>query len=346
MSQDDASRYQLPAEENRRIFAADIVPELLTGPTPQDPPTAVFLLGQPGAGKTRVAQLVAEQLDARGGFADIDSDLYKPYHPQYAELMARDDRLMALYTGPDGRAWMRQAQQFVRGEDPLSGGRKLNALIQEIAMDPEFLAGTMRQYRAVGARTEVFVLAVSQALSEQGILNRYYEQVRDRGQGRLTVPEKAAASYTGIAVSCEVIARQGLADYAAVYRRGESIPRYAASAAELSAEPLALRQVLERERNRPWTPEESQDFRAVQQKLREGLPADFGPQLDRIDELARPLLAPQSSGSPRVSSAAARSRSVTASKRPAQPEQGVGPTGRSMPRHGPEGPEQRRGRAK
>nr|WP_278045851.1 zeta toxin family protein [Streptomyces sp. BK022] len=64
----------------------------------------------------------------------MDSDLYKPYHPQYAQLMAQDDRLMTLYTGPDGRAWMRQAQQFVRGEDPLSNGQKLNALVQEIAM--------------------------------------------------------------------------------------------------------------------------------------------------------------------------------------------------------------------
>ncbi|MFE0453068.1 zeta toxin family protein [Streptomyces sp. NPDC058914] len=341
MSQDDATRYQLPPAENRRIFASGIVPEQLTGPTPQDPATAVFLIGQPGAGKTRVAQLVAEQLDARGGFADIDSDLYKPYHPQYAQFMAEDDRLMTLYTGADGRAWMRQAQQFVRGEDPLSGGQKLNALVQEIAMDPEYLAGTMRQYRAVGTRVEAFVLGVSQALSEQGILNRYYEQVRDRGQGRLTVPEKAAASYTGIAASCEVIAREGLVDYAAVYRRGESIPRYAADAAELARNPLALRQALEQERDRPWTPQESHDFLAVQRKLRDGLPTDFGPQLDRIDALARPLLATPSTDGPRVSTAAARSRSATTAKRPTRPGQ---PTKGTAPR--PEGPEQRRGRAK
>ncbi|MGI5484864.1 zeta toxin family protein [Streptomyces lavendofoliae] len=183
MSQDDATRFQLSAEENRRIFATDIVPEHLTGPSPQDPATAVFLVGQPGAGKTRVAQLVAEQLDARGGFADIDSDLYKPHRPQYAQFMVEDDRLMTLYTGPDGRAWMRQAQQFVHGEDPLSNGQKLNALVQEIAMDPEYLAQTMRQYRAVGTRVEAFILGVSQALSEQGIptatTNRYATAGRD-----------------------------------------------------------------------------------------------------------------------------------------------------------------------
>ncbi|MFF8513462.1 zeta toxin family protein [Streptomyces sp. NPDC015492] len=293
-----------------------------------------------------MAQLIAEQLDTRGGFVDVDSDLYRPYHPLYARLMAEDDRLMTLYTGPDGRAWMRQAQQFVRGEDPLSGGQKLNALVQEIAMDPQFLAETMQKYRDVGTRIDTFVLAVSQALSEQGILNRYHEQVRDRGQGRLTVPEKAQASYTGIADSCEVIVREGLADFAAVYRRGESTPRFAADAAELARDPLALRQAVEEERNRPWTPAESQDFLAVQQKLREGLPADFGPQLDRIDELARPLLATPQSGTSRVSAAAARSRSTTAPKRPGTPGQGPTPTDRTVPRHGPEEPGQRRGRTR
>ncbi|MFJ2109486.1 zeta toxin family protein [Streptomyces microflavus] len=343
---EDATRYQLPAEENRRIFDSDIVPDHLTGPIPQDPATAVFLLGQPGAGKTRVAQLIAEQLNTRGGFVDVDSDLYKPYHPLYARLMAEDDRLMTLYTGPDGRAWMKQAQQFVRGEDPLSSGQKLNALVQEIAMDPQFLAETMRSYRDVGTRIDTFVLAVSQALSEQGVLNRYHEQVLDRGQGRLTVPEKALASYTGIADSCEVIVREGLSDFAAVYRRSESTPRFAADATELSRDPMALRQSVERERNRPWTPEESQDFLAVQRKLREGLPADFGPQLDRIDQLAAPLLARVGPGTPRISSAAARSRSTTTPKRPPVPGKGPAPTDRTTPRPGTEGPEQRRGRSK
>ncbi|WP_327332953.1 zeta toxin family protein [Streptomyces anulatus] len=345
MSPDDATRYQLPVEENRRIFGMDIVPDLLTGPIAQDPATAVFLLGQPGAGKTWVAQLIAERLDARGGFVDVDSDLYKPYHPQYARLMAEDDRLMTFYTGPDGRAWMQQAQQFVRGEDPLSGGQKLNALVQEIAMNPQYLAETMRSYRDVGTRIDAFVLAVSQALSEQGVLNRYHEQVRDRGQGRLTVPEKALASYTGIPDSCELIVREGLADFAAVYRRGDSDPRFAADAVELARDPLALRQSVERERNRPWTPEESRDFLSVQRKLREGLPADFGPQLDRIDQLAAPLLTAPGPSTSRISAAAARSRSTTTPKNPATPGKSPAPE-RTPPHHRPEGPEQRQGRTK
>ncbi|MFJ3229186.1 hypothetical protein ACIPJS_38360 [Streptomyces sp. NPDC086783] len=54
--------------------------------------------------------------------------------------------------------------------------------------------------------------------------------------------EAVAEPYTGIADSYEVIVREGLVDFAAVYRRGESTPRFAADAAELTREPLALRQ--------------------------------------------------------------------------------------------------------
>lgn len=45
-------------------------------------PTVVFLVGQPGAGKSRVTELVATQLNRHGGSVGVDSDLYKP-HPAY-----------------------------------------------------------------------------------------------------------------------------------------------------------------------------------------------------------------------------------------------------------------------
>ncbi|MFC9498400.1 zeta toxin family protein [Streptomyces sp. NPDC056982] len=288
MSNDsEVTRFQLDPKENRRIFERRIVPQLLAPARPQAAPVAVFLLGQPGAGKTRVSALLAQRLDERGGFADIDSDLYKPYHPKYAQFMREDDRKMTLYTGEDGRAWMRQAQQYARDH-------RLNVLVQEIAMDPEYLAQGINQYREAGHRIEVVAMGVHQALSDQGILNRYQEQVNDRGQGRLTVPEKAAASYTGIVASAEKIEREKLADYEAIYGRDEHEPRYSnelGPSGEWQREPR-FPQAIEETRNLPLTARETLDFLQVQSKLRVQMDPGFRPQLSTIDAQAAPLLDP------------------------------------------------------
>src|SRR5260370_11418695 len=82
-----AGHYLLPAAEGRRIFCEQIVPELLARPEPQDEPVVVFVVGQQGAGKSRIADMVGAVLAGRGGFAELDSDFYKPYHPAYRGLL-------------------------------------------------------------------------------------------------------------------------------------------------------------------------------------------------------------------------------------------------------------------
>ena len=113
---DAARHYLLSAAEGIRIFQERIIPDLLTGPQPQEQPTVVFVVGQHGAGKSSVADVIAEVLNKRGGFAELDSDLYKPYHPRYQELMRRDDTLMAAYVGPDSWAWRVQAHEYARAQ--------------------------------------------------------------------------------------------------------------------------------------------------------------------------------------------------------------------------------------
>ncbi|MFB7739823.1 zeta toxin family protein [Streptomyces sp. NPDC056112] len=135
-----------PGGERADLPRADR-PRPVTGSHPQDTPTVVFLVGQPGAGKSRVTEMVATQLNRHGGFVDVDSDLYKPYHPAYAALMAQDDTLMAAYTRADGRAWMAQAEQYVRDHG-------LHAIIQETSQNAETVGEKMRAYRAAGARVE------------------------------------------------------------------------------------------------------------------------------------------------------------------------------------------------
>ncbi|MDX3521341.1 zeta toxin family protein [Streptomyces scabiei] len=376
----EVERYRLSDDENRRIFRDRIVPDLLAGRVGQETPTVVFLIGQPGAGKSRVTEMVAGALNRHGGFADVDSDLYKPYHPAYARLMAQDDTLMAAYTRADGRAWMAQAEAYVREHG-------LHAIIQETSQNAAAVEEKMRAYRDSGARVEALFMGVPQAMSNQGIVNRYFEQLADRGQGRLTVQSNADESYAGILELADRVDRGALADLASVYRRGESKPRYgnALDGTGHWTGPPELRQALAAERTRPWTPAESDSFVTTQLRLRETARA-LGPEwpgrLTRIEDQARPLLTapaaarlpvatapsgPTTATPPTASpvsppsspaAAAARSRSTPRPATPATPQPpsqgqgGQGPRpapgsgpGRATPPQGPSGPDPgRRGR--
>lgn len=280
-----APAYLLAPREGRRIFCEEIVPDLLTGPQPQDEPVVVFVVGQQGAGKSRVAEMVGRALDRRGGFADLDSDLYKPYHPAYDVLMRGDDTLMAAYLGPDSWAWLAQAHDHVRS-------RRLNALKHETAQDSRGATAHLHAYRDAGFRVEVMFLAVPAAMSNQGILSRYAEQVADRGHGRLTVQANADRAYAGVLDLADVIDREHLASYAGVFRRGDATPRYEMPGRH-GQSPVSLREAIGRERERQWTPHEISDFQSTHRKLRAQLGAHWTARLDDIQAQAEQHMARQ-----------------------------------------------------
>jgi hypothetical protein len=230
--------------------------------------------------------MVADALNDRGGFAELDSDLYKPYHPQYDELMRRDDTLMAAYIGPDSWAWLAQAHQYVREH-------QVNVLKPETGQDSRGAVANLRAYREAGFRVEVMVLAVPAAMSNQGILSRYYEQVLDRGHGRLTVQANADRAYAGVLDLAGLIDSDRLADEAGVFRRGEATPRYGNAlnaAGQWQATP-ALRAAIETERARAWTAEETADFLRTHYRLRRGLGAQWTRRLDEVLGQAQSLMA-------------------------------------------------------
>jgi hypothetical protein len=86
-----------------------------------------------------------------------------------------------------GNAGTTKAQEYAREH-------RLNVLIQETAQNPPYLAAVAADYRDAGYRVEMAFLGVPEAMSRHGILQRYHEQVRDRGHGQLTVPAKRDAS--------------------------------------------------------------------------------------------------------------------------------------------------------
>lgn len=286
---DDLAGYRLPVEENERIFRDEIVPLRLARFEPQDQPLLIVLMAQPGAGKSAHAGRIRTELASQGGVVEIDSDLYKPFHPDYHELMATDDQKMAAATRADGRAWMAQAQDYVRRH-------RLNAVFHETAQDPRESLDTLAAYRDAGYRIAVMALGVHESQSLQGVLHRYQEQVAERGSGRLTVAESADRSYRGILDTAHLIDQRRAADLVAVYRRtiDEHGPAYINELDEHGRwrHPPRFARAIEIERDRPLDAAEIANYESVQTQLRATVPDELRPRLQQVDDLAAEVLTP------------------------------------------------------
>ncbi|MCQ8835802.1 zeta toxin family protein [Streptomyces malaysiensis] len=275
--------HRLSAEEHRFIFDELIVPSL-GRITPQEKPVAVYVMGQPGAGKTRAAQMVRRTL--RDGPAHITGDDFKVAHPDYLQLLREEPRTASARIRADYRAWQAQAEAYVRE-------RRGDVVIELTpGSTAEFVTGAAL-YRQAGYRVELVVLAVRPADSRQGTAVRY-AQVGQRGlPARFTT---AAGHDTHFAVLPEVVAaaeQLSVADSVMVMRRDAHLLYHNDQTAPGRwAQRPAAELALVAEQSRPYTPEEAAPFWAVQRWLHAAMP-QYRDDLIAIAGLACPLMPAQ-----------------------------------------------------
>ena len=137
---------------------------LTEGRTPAETPQAYLIAGQPGAGKTTMADLFTGA--HAGNIIFISGDAYRPFHPHIDELRAHFGDDAVLHT-----------QEFA--------GRMTEALIDELSARGYHLIieGTLRTQEAPlrtrellvarGYRVSLNLLAVPPLLSYLGTLRRY-----------------------------------------------------------------------------------------------------------------------------------------------------------------------------
>ncbi|WP_432973768.1 zeta toxin family protein [Dactylosporangium sp. CA-233914] len=282
----DPRRYLLSDEQSQRIFNTRIVPNELARGVPQDDPIVVFVAGQPGAGKTRTTQAVQDRLDERGGAVVVNSDFYKPYHPQYGRLLAEDDRNAAPYTSMDGRRWMAAAERHLIEH-------RVDTIIETTMRDPGDFVEPAQMFRDAGYRVEAVIMAVPEPLSRLGIVDRYHTQVAEQGHGRLTARENHDASYRGVLEAARAIDEDRIVDAVDVYRRGGDrlYGNDLTPDGEWREAPAAAA-AIESERARPWTPAETQRFAGDVERVAAGAGPQWRPELAGITSLAEPLASP------------------------------------------------------
>jgi hypothetical protein len=251
-----AASYVLPPSTSLSIFNSEIVPNELD-PVSQHhhqcdglQPLAVLMVGQTGAGKTRLAPVLLSAIASLGRTpAHLIADTYKAYHPSYPSILATRPALASAATGADARRWLTMACE-------LAAERRLDVLVESACRHPDDFCSLAALFRRAGYRVAVAVLAVPEALSRLGILVRFHRDLPEARSRRLPLrltPKKVHDdSYAGLAEAAAFVDRSDAADVVVVVRRGNGVAyenwrgeggRWKGEAGVLSA--------LERERRRP-----------------------------------------------------------------------------------------------
>ncbi|MDX5569973.1 zeta toxin family protein [Streptomyces sp. ID05-04B] len=272
------------------LLAEVIVPKLTAGAVAQEHPVVVFVAGQGGSGKTLVMDLVHTALEQRGGAVRVDRDTYKTLHPHYNTFLAEDVRTAGVRVRPETYRWQAEVEAHARGH-------RFDVVAEEALADPAGWLAALAVYRTAGYRVEVVTLAVPEAVSQLGVLDRYLRLAED-GRARYVGWDNHDACAAALPTALAEIEAGRLADRVVVVRRAGEV----LYANELTPEgrwrqPAGAREALLGERLRPWSAAETGVFRrqladADRRAHNPQLPEDWALAVRRDGERAAALAEP------------------------------------------------------
>ncbi|WP_331769270.1 zeta toxin family protein (plasmid) [Embleya sp. NBC_00888] len=158
-----------------RAFRDELVPRFLpevAGPGVARP-QAWFLIGQPGAGKTTLAEEIAARLDADGGCDRVDADRYYAIHPNFEAARALGPTGPASELMPDIQDMRDRVMALLADRHRRGVGRHvLMETTARLDRDFELPARTLRRdgmgHEIVGA-----MIAAPAAVSAHAVLTRF-----------------------------------------------------------------------------------------------------------------------------------------------------------------------------
>jgi hypothetical protein len=201
--------------EHQRVLA-EWLPVWTRGAVPQERPVVVVVAGQPGAGKTAVADLVEAALKRRGGAVRVCRDLYKHAHRAYAAALAADIRTAGAAVRPDTSRWQAEVEEHVRA-------RRFDAVVESALADADGFRTSSTAYRRSRHRIEIVVVATAEAWSQLGTLDRLLDGAAGGEGARYVAWDNLDTCVEELPATLAVIEAEHLADRITVVRRDGTV---------------------------------------------------------------------------------------------------------------------------
>lgn len=175
-------------------------------------PTAVIIGGQTGAGKGQVI------IYSKNEFKDnnvviINNDEYREFHPKAMEIAKRYPMLYTKITAQESESWASYIFEKAINE-------KYN-IIFEGTMKNTRIADTISRIKQNGFKVIVRGLAVTNLKSLLSMNERYVEQQKARGAGRMVILESHNITFEGMPNTIDVIEKANNYDILEIFKRAE-----------------------------------------------------------------------------------------------------------------------------
>jgi UDP-N-acetylglucosamine kinase len=289
----DPAAYLLSEKRSAEIFHDRIVPTLLADANPQTNPVLIVLTAQPGAGKSTLSWGIAASFpdDARPVIIDVDS--FRPFYPNYVGLRQEHGWQVDDLVQADARRWLDSSLEYL-------ADRRANVIAEHGLRDRDVTNALLDRFVQRGEqrpayRIEMALLATPAAESRLGMLERYQVGFERAGLGRYVSEDMHDARYRHVAVAAQWLADDPRLSGMAVYRRGFDSPVYRndRTAVDQWRHPAPIGEVLDNERNHPWSVEQSNAFLRLHSSLTARMADEWEGSLAAVRDLATPLLHPE-----------------------------------------------------
>ncbi|MFD3584240.1 zeta toxin family protein [Streptomyces sp. NPDC058683] len=246
----------------------------------QAAPVVVYVMGQPGAGKSENRHLVPDGLEKA---TRISGDDFKINDPRYLPALKDNPRTAGTLVRSVYQEWQ---ARVVAGMRQMAGH-----LVIEISprLPIRCFLGEVAAFRAAHYRVELVVLAVREADSRQGIGLRYARVLRrNPTHARFTETAGHNECFKALGEVVAAVERESSVHALRVVRRDGTV-LHRSERGDAGHLPGGAVQAMEGEWRRPYTTVEAAHFFGNQGLLHRRLP-QYADEWHEIAELAAPLI--------------------------------------------------------
>ena len=211
---EELSKIYTLSDENYQKYKINAQAVVTGGKVPSDPPTAIIVGGQIGAGKSRLIPVAKR--DLKNNVVTVDFDELRILHPNHREVRAKypESVYQILLTDTD------------RLKDDLQEDiikKRLNVVYEGALRNPTGFCNLARKFRENNYNVELYLMAVPQLESYVSTVLRYSLDLIDDANPRWIEKCIHDQSFDGVITTTKELLSQDLLTNVKVFKRGRGL---------------------------------------------------------------------------------------------------------------------------